>query len=566
MKRRSFLSTSADAFLPADGRRPLISKFANTTLPAVERTQAGLDPMLTPLTRDQIAHLLRRTMFGARKSDVDSFQSRTLDDIVSTLLTDAPPPAPPLNVSTSDTTVPFGQSWVAAARLNADGSNPNSARTSEFKSWWTGLMLNQGTSLTEKMTLFWHNHFVSEMAVVGDARFSYMQNALFRQYALGNVKTLAKLVTIDPAMLDYLNGSTSTKTSPNENYARELQELFTIGKGPEIAPGNYTNYTEDDVKAAAKVLTGWRFDSTALTAYFTLSRHDTTNKQFSADYGGTVITGSVDPTGNAEIDALLSMIVLQDETAKFICRKLYRWFVYYVVDPTTEANVIAPMADIFRANNYEIKPVLRALFKSQHFFDPVNIGCAIKSPIDHAVGLCRETGVLFPASSDLTAQYNHWKYVRTQAANTQMDLGDPPNVAGWAAYYQSPQFYEMWINSDTLPKRVQFSDKLTTTGFKQNNFTLIVDPLAFVAQVSNASSADVIVTEFAQFLFPIAITANQHQFLLDILLSGLPAYEWTVEWMDYFTHPLDTAKRDAVKTKLQALITFMMELAEFQLL
>jgi uncharacterized protein (DUF1800 family) len=373
-------------------------------------------------------------------------------------------------------------------------------------------------------------------------------------------------VTIDPAMLDYLNGSTNTKTNPNENHARELQELFTIGKGPEIAPGNYTNYTEDDVKAAAKILTGWRFDSTSLSSYFTLSRHDTTSKQFSADYGGTVVPGSFDPTGHAEIDALLAMIFLQQETAKFICRKLYRWFVYYVIDSAAEANVIGPLADIFRNSNYEIKPVLSALFKSQHFYDPVNIGCVIKSPIDHAVGLCRETGVVFPSSSDLAAQYNHWRYIRTQAANAQMDLGDPPNVAGWAAYYQSPQFYEMWINSDTLPKRVQFSDKLTTTGNRLNGFTLIVDPLAFAAQTSNAADPDVIVAEFALLLFPTALTANQHQFLLDILLSGLPAYEWTVEWIDYITHPTDAAKRDAVKTKLEALLTFMMEMAEYQLM
>jgi uncharacterized protein (DUF1800 family) len=566
MNRRSFLSSPAERAV-ADNRQPLrISKFANTTLPTVERTLAGLDPMVTPLTRDQIAHLLRRTMFGATTSDIDSFQNIPIDQIVTTLLTDATPPAPPLNVSTSDTTVPFGQPWVGAARLNADGTNPNSARASSFKSWWTGLMLNQGRSLTEKMTLFWHNHFVSEMAVVGDARFSYIQNVLFRQYALGNFRTLAKLVTIDAAMLDYLNGSTSTKTNPNENYARELQELFTIGKGPEIAPGNYTNYTEDDVKAAARVLTGWRYDSTALSSYFTLSRHDTANKQFSADYGNTIITGSLDPTGNAEIDALLTMIFLQQETAKFICRKLYRWFVYYVIDAATETNVITPLATLFRSNNYEIKPVLSALFQSQHFYDPVNIGCMIKNPVEHAVGLCRQTGVVFPASSNLTAQYNHWKYIQTQAANTQMNLGDPPNVAGWSAYYQSPQFYEMWINSDTLPKRVQFSDKLATTGYSQNSFLLVVDPLAFVMQVSNPADADVIVTEFSQILFPIAITASQHQFLLDILLSGLPAYEWTTEWVDYMSNPTDAAKRNAVKTKLQSLLKFMMEMAEFQLM
>lgn len=563
MKRRDFL-TAESILSPTQDKKPAISEFANKTLPKLTRTNAGLDPISNP-SRDQITHLLRRTMFGARKSDVDSLVTKSIDEIMTILLTDASAPSPPLNVSTSDTTVPIGQTWVNAAKLNPDGTNPNSARVSSFKSWWIGVMLGQNISLTEKMTLFWHNHFVSEMDVVSDARFTYMQNALLRQSAMGNFKNLAKLVTIDPAMLRYLNGNTNTKTSPNENYGRELQELFTIGKGPEIAPGNYTNYTEADVQAAAKVLTGWRDDSTNLNSYFTLSRHDTTNKQFSSDYGNTVITGSTDATGNAEIDALLTMIFNQQETAKFLCRKLYRWFVYYVIDDTTEANIIVPLANILRTNNYDVKPVLQTLLKSQHFFDPVNVGCVIKNPVDHTVGMCRQLGIVFPDSSNLTAQYNHWKYIRTQAANMQLDVGDPPNVAGWAAYYQTPQFYELWISSDTLPKRNQFTDTLNNNGYRQNSFTLVADPIAFVNQVSDPSDPNIIVDEFASQLFPVTITANQHQFLRDTLLPGLPDYEWTAEWTDYVSNPSDPAKKAAIKSKLQALLTFMMDMAEYQL-
>ncbi|HTK82571.1 MAG TPA: DUF1800 family protein, partial [Bacteroidota bacterium] len=371
--------------------------------------------------------------------------------------------------------------------------------------------------------------------------------------------------TIDPAMLAYLNGNTNSKSTPNENYGRELQELFTIGKGPEIAPGNYTNYTEDDVKAAARVLTGWRNDATNINSYFTLTRHDTTNKQFSADYGNTVISGSTDATGMTEINAFLDMIFNQQETAKFLCRKLYRYFVYYVIDSAAEANVIVPLANILRTNNYDVAPVLATLLKSAHFFDPVNVGCMIKNPAEVSVGTCRLFSVQFPDPADYVTQYDHWKYLRTQAAGMQQDIGDPPNVAGWQAYYQVPQFYEIWINSDTLPKRTKFTDTLLTPGYKKDGFTLVIDPLAFVLQVSDASNPNIIVSEFAQLLFPVAITDNQKAFLKNTLIPGLPDYEWTSEWNAYLADPGNATKKTAVKSKLQELLSFMMSMAEYQL-
>jgi uncharacterized protein (DUF1800 family) len=573
MNRRTFLakasqkkSRSRKSILPADLKQiEVVNKFANKVLPQVARTTAGLEPYTGTWGFDQASHLLRRTMFGIKKSDVQSMLSFSMNQVVAQLLADIPLPLPPVNTNTLDIDVPIGQTWVNSPKTDSNGYNPNSSRIQSMKSWWIGLMLNQGISLREKMTLFWHNHFVSETNIVSDARFSYKQNNLFRQYAFGNFKNLTKAVTIDGAMLRYLNGNTNTRTNPNENYARELQELFTIGKGPEIAPGNYTNYTEADVQAAAKILTGWRDDGTAITSYFTSSLHDTSNKQFSADYGNTIIAGQIGTAGANEIDDFLTMIFAQQETAKFICRKLYRYFVYYVIDTTTEANVIVPLANILRSNNYEIKPVLDTLFKSAHFYDPVNIGCIIKNPIEDCVGLCRQFSIPFPDSTNVATQYANWNYIRTQAANMQMDIGDPPNVAGWPAYYQIPQYYELWINSDTLPRRNQLSDTLINSGHTTSGFKLIIDPIAFVNQVSNPADPNIIIAEFVQILFPIAITANQTAFLKETLIPGLPDYEWAIEWNSYLLDPTNQTKLTAVKTKLQALIGFMMDMAEYQL-
>ena len=562
MNRRNFISSTVEEILPVEEQRassPSVSKFANKSLPKLERTSAGLEPYGGTWGNEQVAHLLRRTMFGAKKADIDAVAAMTLDDVVAVLLADLTDPAPPLSTSSADTDAPPGTTWV-----NAATNNFNVARRNSLKSWWTGLILDQPISLREKMTLFWHNHFVTETTVVGDARFAYRYNTLLRQSATGNFKELTKAITINGAMLRYLNGNTSTKTSPNENYSRELQELFTIGKGPEIAPGNYTNYTEADVITAARALTGWRDSSATLSGYFTSSRHDTTNKQFSSAYGNTIVNGQV-TDGSLEIDDLLTMIFAQPETANFICRKLYRWFVYYVIDEAAEANVIVPLANVFRSNNYEMKPVLSALLKSAHFFDSINMGCVIKSPVDVAVGMCRQFGVTFPTSTEFSKQYTMWKYIWEQASAMQMELGDPPNVAGWPAYYQIPQFYELWINSDTLPKRNQFTDTMITAGHTASGFKLVADPIAFALQFSDPSDPVVLIDESAQVLFPIEPTAAQKVFLKGVLLPGLPDYEWTIEWNDYLGDPTNAGKQTAVKTKLQELFGFMMSMAEYQL-
>ena len=176
-------------------------------------------------------------------------------------------------------------------------------------------------------------------------------------------------------MLYYLNGYLNTNTSPDENYARELQELFTIGKE------NTPNYTEDDVKAAAKVLTGWRINTTTTlpTVYFDSTKHHTSNKLFSSFYGNTTIAYQSGSNGALETDALMDMVFSkQQEVAKFICRKLYRFFIYYTIDNTVEANVITPLAQIFINNNWDIVPVLKTLYKSEHFFELNSKGCIIK--------------------------------------------------------------------------------------------------------------------------------------------------------------------------------------------
>ena len=225
------------------------------------------------------------------------------------------------------------------------------------------------------MVLFWHHHFSVQESEVDNSQFLYRHHNLLRTHAMGNVKTLAREVTIDPAMLLHLNGYLNSKQAPDENYAREFQELFTIGKGPDSA------YNENDVIAAARVLTGWRINDDPLNAYFDASAHDTGSKTFSAFYNNTTIAGSTN--GDQELDAFVNMIFSTTEASRFFCRKIYKWFVYYDIDDATEVNVIAPLATILQDNNYDIAPMLTALFKSEHFFDTLNQACYIKKPFGY---------------------------------------------------------------------------------------------------------------------------------------------------------------------------------------
>jgi hypothetical protein len=218
-----------------------------------------------------------------------------------------------------------------------------------------------------------------------------------------------------------------------------------------------------------------------------------------------------------------------------------------------------------RANNYDVLPALRQLFGSAHFFDPLNRGCVIKSPLDFFVGLCRQFGIVFP-SGDVTKQYPHWNYVWTQASSQSQNLGDPPDVSGWHAYYQEPAFYEIWINSDTLPKRKRLTDALAKNGYTTAGATMVIDVLALATGTSMPSDPNVIVNELSQLLFPLPLTATQLAFLKNTLLPGLPDYEWTVEWASYVADPTNATKLSAVKGKLQALVTVMMQMPEFQLM
>ncbi|MCC6289646.1 MAG: DUF1800 domain-containing protein [Chitinophagaceae bacterium] len=531
------------------------------------RTSTGLNQYSGSWTKNEVVHLLKRTMFGAKLADIEYFSQKTMEQCVDELLTiTSPMPDPPLkDYDTSatqqpDSDVDAGTTWVYSN--NPDG-DVGELRKASLKKWWIGLMVNQQRNVREKMTLFWHNHFVTEMASTQNALFAYKHHTLLRQNCMGNFKKLARAITIDSLMLVYQNGERNSKYAPDENFARELQELFTLGKE------NNPNYTEDDVKAAARVLTGWRNDEDANISYFDASRHDTGNKTFSSFYNNKTIQGKSGSTaGDEELDELINMIFSKGaEASRYIVKELYKWFVYYEVDQAAEENVIAPLAQMLQNYNWDIAPVLSALLKSEHFFDVMNQGCLIKSPADFIIGTCREMQLAFPQSSDYTSAYAVYAELLWQCGDMQQSIGDPPSVSGWPAYYQIPTFHEMWINNDTYPKRNQFTDTLVFIGYTTNNFLLKIDAVNFTKSLSNPGDPKMLIEDSLAILYRIQLSDTiKEQLKKEILLTGQTNdYYWTNAWNTYIANPTDMMAYETVHTRLNDLYKYLLALPEYQL-
>ncbi|GAB4056464.1 DUF1800 domain-containing protein [Spirosoma litoris] len=513
---------------------------------------ALLDAYTKTLTADQVAHLLRRATFGPTPDQIKTLTGQTAAQVVTKLLANQPTPALPLELNTSKTFTdqPFDM-------------NNQPTYEAYLKMWWSNLMLNQPVSVLEKMTLFWSNHFVTNDSTVRDYRYMYRYNALLRQHALGNFKAFTIAITQDPAMLRFLNGNQNVVGTANENYARELQELFTIGRNG--------GYTEDDVRAAAKVLTGWTdtgyrdATSASISSSFRPAKHDTTDKTFSATYQNTVIKGRTGTNaGIDELNDLVDMILKNAETPRYICRRIYRWFVNSDITTDVETNFIVPLADLFRKNNFELKPVLSALFQSQHFFDSALRGAVIKSPTELVIGTFRFWGLQAPDPiQNIAAYYQIGRYTYIRLKEEQQELLNPPTVFGWTAYYQTG-YYQQWINSTTLGLRGFFGDALTTNLLKFDG-KAVIDPIAYVKTLSDPTNPATLVSDAVGQLLAIPLDQAQKDFLTNtVLLNGLPGYEWTSEWNDYLKTPNDTAKKQAVQLKLTTLLQYIFRMAEYQ--
>ncbi len=511
-------------------------------------------------TFDEAVHLLRRTIYGPTKARILQAVDEGMETTISGLLSSAPIVDPPIYYDyDGDPEAGIGETWVDK---EFDGSIPDIffARRKTIPAWWFIQMNRDDQTITEKLSLFWHNHFV--VAGAGPHANMYWQYInLFRDFGLGDFKELTKRITIDRGMLIYLNGKDNIFGEPNENYARELLELFTIGKGEQIAPGDYTNYTEQDVAEIARALTGWIPWSSSVNgdAVYESWRHDNGTKTLSSKFGSQTISNQEEE----EYKTVIDIIFQQDEVAKHICRRLYMWFVNYDINDTIEQEIIEPMAQVLLDNNYVIKPALEALLKSEHFYDACFRGSMIKNPLDFFFS-SYNTFEVEPAA-DILVEYERWAAWDWQFGLQQMSLLGIPSVAGWRAYHQSPVYYRDWVNSATLAFRRRMIGDITW-------LTQYIDPDAegynfvrFIESLDNPLNVNDMIDEACQLLFPRPMTQEQKDFFKNALIPGLPDFEWSAEYQAYLSDPTNDVLRQGVENRLWAMFQTMMGVPEFHL-
>ncbi len=529
-------------------------------------TSYSLSPYAGSWTTAEAGHLLRRATFGPTNQQVLDAVSNGMNSTVATLM-NIPAIGEPLAYDIDEGIVAEGESWIGAvypADLIEQGTTAQ-ARYRSLHAWLMERINNEqdAISIAEKMCLFWQNHF--GVIASADYRASYSFLMLLRSHALGDFKQLVKDATIDANMLEFLNGNQNSVNSPNENYARELLELFTIGKGPQLGIGDYTNYTEHDITEGAKILTGFHNTGyrsstvTNMTSVFTASRHDDTIKTLSSKFGDATIN----PNGAGEYADFIEVIFQQDEVANYICRKFYRYFVSSEITSDVEDNIISGLATTLIANNYNVQPVIEQLLPSEHFYDIEVRGCLIKSPLEMIFSLWN--GTESKPDYDVATRYpmhlmNFWI-----TGDVGQSYTSPPSVAGWPAYYQAPTFSQLWLNASHISQRFSTIDWYALySGIESNGERWSIDALKFLNNLPNPNIAVDVIDAMITVFFPRDTSDSQRLALKSILTNGLPDFEWTIQYDEYIANPSDTGREGAISSQMKKTLAALFKLPEFQ--
>lgn len=475
---------------------------------------ANINPYIptsdNPWNKEKVIHLYQRLGMGATPTEIDLALQTDPQIFINNLLDNTknrPLPAPPIWAN-----------YTAADYENTDNLIFEH-RTELIYSLYTD-MVNDG--IRSKLFLFWHNHFVTELGVYNCNKYLWNYYFLLNQFGLGNFKTFVLEMGKSPAMLDYLNGNLNRVGSPNENYARELMELFTMGEN--------NGYTQTDVVEVARALTGWTCNaSTCNNVSFNNNRFDKNNK---------TIFGK---TGNWNYNDVHDLIFTErkDQVAVFICEKMYRFFIHKKPDN----QFISELALLFQQNNWELLPVFKALFQSEHFFDEKYAGAIIKSPIECFIGMVRAVDITAP---NIQSRFNTFRY---GAGELGMYIFDPINVAGWPGH-------EDWINETTLTQRWEFCRQIITTFTNETNRAALRN-FAIKVSVPTMNDPDVITKAITLHFLGRDLDEDLHQAALLYFKGDIPEnyYEdntWNLNWNE-------------VPFQVGNLLTFLSKLPEFQL-
>jgi uncharacterized protein (DUF1800 family) len=385
------------------------------------------------LSFDEAAHLLRRMGFGGSPEEIDALVARGREGAVDYLI----------NYNQVD-----NAALDSLIQRSFDFSNPDDFpkfNRSELQRWWFTRMVYTRRPFEEKMTLFWHNHFATATSKVED-RLMYIQNQKLRAHALDRFDNLLLTVAQDPAMLLWLDGVLNVKGSPNENFARELQELFTMGIYDAVS--EQANYTEDDVKEIARTFTGWKFFINRADA-----ARNPFNYQFLVnppehDNAPKTIYGQ---TANFSGEDIITIVSAKRATARFLAKKMFEFFAHPLQSSAADKAIIEKFADVYMTSNHSMKDLARAIFVSDEFFSERARFALVKMPVELVVGAIRMTGAKYnPGDYNPRTSSN---FPAQLAAFLGQDIFNPPDVSGWDLNLG-------WINTSWLLNRFSFADFL----------------------------------------------------------------------------------------------------------
>ncbi len=520
----------------------------------------SLEPYNGPWTNMEVKHLFKRCTFGISFNDNNAMISKGFESCINLIfeIDSNIIPYPINNYSSEDSNVPLGKEWFNAPYNTKFDTDRKLSVIYE----WYGRIFDAKYSIKEKMIVFWANHYGVNHSMNTDAKMNFRYLEVLNKYVLGNFRKMIFEITKDPLMLTFLNGFLNEARLPDENYARELMELFTLGKGPN------SKYTEDDVKAAAKVLTGFIYNPTNGTSEFNSDRHNSDDKKFSSFFDNKIIKGlRKDENTNRELNDLLNMIFEQKECSKFICRKLYTFFVNNKIDQNIEEKIIIPLSEILINNNFEISIVLKKMIQSEHFFSMANYGNYIKSPVDFYFNLHKEIPIALPN-----------KYYETQAyqnlmGNTwatlyylQQHLSEPPNVAGWPAYYQRPIFDKSWLNGETIKIRQIVINEMCENNVKLEFVAIKLDFVKFVENIVESNNPNILINKSLEFLTPFKPKQKLINNLKLILLGNQQEdFYWTNDWNEFQSNKQNLTLANSIKFRLKEFYKTILSLDEYQL-
>lgn len=476
----------------------------------------SLDPYVPvptkPWNARRVAHLYRRLGYGASIDQIQQGLAMSPSDLVDQLLDTAaalPVPAPPV-----------WSNWTTADYAGNNGLVEEHRR--ELRHRWFSEMLDEG--VRAKMSFFWHNHFVTELLVYGCNTYMWSYYSLLNQYAFGNFREFVVEMGKNPAMLVYLNSNVNEVGEPNENYARELMELFTMGES--------NGYTQLDVVEMARALTGWKASFNDCTPhYFDPTKFDDQPK---------TIFGVTD---NFDFDGAHHLIFSERpmQVSQFIATKIYRRFVYEY----PESFVIDGLATTFRDNNWELLPVFKQLFKSEHFFEERFINAQIKSPVETMLSVLKMANA---TSSQILPQW--WNDITFWMDRLgQRFVYGPENVAGWPGY-------RSWLNESTLTSRWNYVALLTNFVLADG---LLKDNLRTLAKTLTNDSKDPVVISAAlvDFFSGQTLDPIYAQAAVDYFKAGIPE--------GYFTDGTWNLNWDEVPDQIINLLKYLARLPEYQL-